>query len=171
LFFGIHLIILAFKMNKVLDGKMAEQTRFCEICGVSFVPDPRVGDRQKVCFTTSCQQERKRRSQAAWLSRNQGYFKGRYTNTKVWLEAHPGYLQAYRQRHKANGRADIQDELRFVKSIPASELRDIQDELTACFEKHLGDGDSSVRADIQDELRLFISMLYLAMIYKTRWRL
>jgi hypothetical protein len=150
---------------------MAEQTNCCEICNESFTPDPRVGDRQHVCSKLSCQQERKRRSQAAWLNRNPGYFKGRYPNTKEWLEAHPGYLRTYRQQRRITVRRDIQDELTCLKSIPSSELSDIQDELTSYFRKHLPNGDTSLDADIQDELRLFISILYLAMIYKTRLRL
>ena len=150
---------------------MAEQTKCCEICNDSFTPDPRVGDRQHVCSKLSCQQERKRRSQAAWLSRNPSYFKGRYPNTKEWLDAHPGYQRSYRQLRRINVQRDIQDELTCLKSIPSSELNDIQDELTSCFQRHLPNGGKSLDADIQDELRLFISMLYLAMIYKTRLRL
>lgn len=150
---------------------MAEQKKCCEICDESFTPDPRVGDRQGVCSKLSCQQERKQRSQATWLNRNPDYFKGRYTNTKEWLEAHPGYLQTYRQQRRATVRRDIQDELTLLKSIPSSELSDIQDELTSCYRKHLPNVGTSLDADIQDELRLFISMLYLAMIYKTRLRL
>jgi hypothetical protein len=151
---------------------MAEQTKSCEICGISFIPDPRVGDRQKVCFKTTCQLERKKRSQAAWLSRNPGYFKGRYPNTKAWLEAHPGYLETYRLKRKACVRADIQDELTCLKTMPESELGDIQDTLKACLNRHLMYRDDiSLSTDIQDELRLIIPIAYLAMIYKTRLRI
>ena len=150
---------------------MAEQTKCCEICNNSFKPDPRVGDRQHICSKLSCQQERKWRSQAAWLNRNPDYFKGRYSNTKEWLKAHPGYLRTYRQQQQITVRGDIQNELTCLKSIPSSELSDIQDELTSCIQRHLPNGGKSLDTDIQDELRLFISMLYLAMIYKTRLRL
>ena len=151
---------------------MAEQKKCCEICGTCFMPDPRVGNRQRVCSSLSCQQERKRRSQASWLSRNPGYFQGRYSNTKAWLEAHPGYLRTWRQKHRAAVECpDIQDELTFLKSIPTCELNDIQDKLTSCLSKNLSSHSDFGDADIQDELRLVISMLYLAMIYKTRLRL
>jgi len=146
---------------------MTEQTKCCRVCGASFAPDHRVGDRQTVCSKASCQRVRKRRSQAAWVKQNPDYFKGRYPNTKEWLAAHPGYLQDWRRR----ACVDIQDELTLVKSMTASELHDIQDELTACFEKHWPCADGSARADVQDELRLFIPMIYLAMIYKARLRL
>ena len=149
---------------------MTKQTKCCEICSESFVPDPRVSNRQKACFKLSCQKKRKSRSQTAWLSRNPDYFKGRYPNTKEWLKAHPGYLQAHRKQQEATVRADIQDELTCLKSISDSELSDIQDKLTSCFER-LPCGGTSLDADIQVELRLCISVLYLAMIYKTRLRL
>jgi hypothetical protein len=159
-------------MKLTLDSKMAEQTKCCDICGTCFTPDPRIGDRQRVCFKTTCQQERKKRSQAAWLSRNLGYFKGRYPNTKAWLEAHPGYLENYRRKRKAWVRADIQDELTCLKTISASELRDIQDKLRACLNRHLTCRDGfSLSADIQDELRFFIPIVYLVMIYKTKLHL
>jgi len=151
---------------------MAEQTKCCEICKKAFKPDPRVGDRQRVCRTLPCQQERKRRSQASWLSQNPGAFKGRYYNTKDWLEAHPGYLRTWRLKHRAAADCpDIQDELTCLKSIPVSELTDIQDKLTSCFSKNLSSCSGLFDADIQDELRLVIPMLYLALIYKTRLRL
>lgn len=150
---------------------MTEQTKCCEICGVSFEPDPRVGIRQKACFAPSCQHERKRRSHAAWVIQNPDYFKGRYPNTKAWLEAHPGYLRAWRQERRAAGRPDIQDKLTCLKSIPTSELSDIQDKLTSCFQRNLPYEDNCLDVDIQDELRLFVSTLYLAMIYKARLRL
>ena len=160
------------KVNKSLDSKMTKQIKHCIICGTSFMPDRRVGDRQKVCSALSCRLERRRRSQADWLSRNEGYFKGRYPNTRAWLEKHPGYQQGCRRQRRLVAAADIQDELTRLKSIPASELNDIQDELKLCLKKHLSCcRDSSLDADVQDELRLFLSMLYAVMIYKTRLHL
>lgn len=147
---------------------MAELTKRCEICNKTFKPDRRVGDRQRVCSSLSCQQERKRRSYKAWLHQNPDAFKGRYDNTKDWLQAHPGYLRIWRQKRRAAVRRDIQNELTCLESIPPSELSDIQNKLTSCFQRHLPYDDGSFEADIQNELRLFISMLYLAMIYKSR---
>jgi len=173
LFFVIHFIILASeaKDKSVLDCKMAEQTKQCQVCNESFEPDRRVGVRQKVCKKLSCQLERKRRNQVSWVHRNPGYFKGRYPNTKFWLKTHPGYLQAYRQRRSNEYRADIQDELTLEKSILVSGLRDIQDELTSSFEKHLPCGSNTDRHDIQVEITRLIPALYLAMIYKSRLRI
>jgi hypothetical protein len=58
------------------------QYKICDICHGKFEPDYRVGDRQRVCSKLSCQQERKRRAQHAWLTKNPGYFKGRYPELK-----------------------------------------------------------------------------------------
>ena len=54
----------------------------CIICQESFVPHPKVGLRQKACRKLSCQLERKRRNQKAWLASEPDYFKGRYPQLK-----------------------------------------------------------------------------------------
>jgi hypothetical protein len=168
----LFILFLLSKVNKYLDSKIMKQIKHCMICGLSFLPDRRVGDRQKVCSSLSCRLERRKRSQADWLSRNEGYFKGRYPNTRAWLEKHPDYQHNYRRLRRIIAAADIQDELTRLKSIPLSELNDIQDELKLCLKKHLSCyRDSYLDADVQDELRLFLSMLYAVMIYKTRLHL
>lgn len=102
----------------------------CRYCGRYFIPDKRVGDRQKSCSRAECKRKRKQESQASWSRKNPGYFKGRYENTKAWLARNKGYLQ--RRRHK---RKDIQDECPLLSSmksirflIPVNLLKkDIQD--------------------------------------------
>jgi hypothetical protein len=37
---------------------------------------------------------RKAAAQAAWVSKNAGYFKGRYENTKRWRKEHPHYRRS-----------------------------------------------------------------------------
>ena len=113
------------------------QTRICEICHIAFTPDPRVGERQRVCRERRCQRERKRRAQKNWLAKNPDAFRGRYPKLQQWLANHPGYLKNYRTRQKhlvAPARADIQDELTRCKDIRLTQLRqlvDMQDEITA----------------------------------------
>jgi len=109
----------------------------CEVCQEPFEADRRVGERQRVCKRLSCQQERKRRAQKGWLAKNPGYFKGRYPDLKVWLDAHPGYLKKYRQRKQQlaiQPSRDIQDELSPKKNnhtmFTTPETVDIQDEIT-----------------------------------------
>jgi hypothetical protein len=47
--------------------------RPCRICRRWFRPDPRAGERQRTCGTTSCQAERRRRAVAAWRARHPDY--------------------------------------------------------------------------------------------------
>jgi len=84
---------------------MITRQKHCEFCGRFFTPDRRVGKRQRSCSRPECKRARKKASQATWTKKNQGYFNGRYDNTRQWLEAHPGYLRQRRRKLR-----DIQDE-------------------------------------------------------------
>lgn len=46
----------------------------CATCGRWFEPDPRVGQRQRVCSSPGCQKERRRRKQAQWRASDPDYF-------------------------------------------------------------------------------------------------
>jgi len=61
-------------------------SKHCDFCGRFFVPDPRVGNRQRSCFRKECQEARKRSSKRAWREREtpRGYFVGRYPYVKEW---------------------------------------------------------------------------------------
>ena len=48
--------------------------RPCCICRHWFVPDRRVGRRQRACSATACQVERRAKTQASWRRRNPDYF-------------------------------------------------------------------------------------------------
>jgi len=97
----------------------------CEFCGRFFVPDPRVGIRQRSCFRKVCQDTRKQSSKRAWREREtpHGYFAGRYPYVKEWRN---------KQRDKV-----IQDEIIPVKPLvklvcwlPTTRSSLIQDEIT-----------------------------------------
>ena len=100
----------------------------CLYCGRYFVPDRRVGDRQKACGSEVCKRKRKQAAQRRWSENNPGYFKGRYDYVKEW-----------RQRRKTctcpPGKM-IQDEITASKSmktyillIPEGKTGVIQDEI------------------------------------------
>ena len=55
-------------------GRRKGRSKPCLVCRRWFVPDPRVGHRQKTCGRPACQAEQKRRKQAAWSARNPGYW-------------------------------------------------------------------------------------------------
>jgi hypothetical protein len=48
--------------------------RPCRICRRWFVPDRRVGRRQRACSATACQTARRARTQSSWRRRNPDYF-------------------------------------------------------------------------------------------------
>ena len=98
----------------------------CEFCGRFFVPDPRVGNRQRACFRAECKDARKQTSQRKWLAGEPGYFAGRYPYVKEW-----------RQKRRSVGGGVIQDEippakplLKLVLVMPVSKDTMIQDEIT-----------------------------------------
>lgn len=98
----------------------------CEFCGKFFVPDPRVGDRQRACSRSPCKKARKQSAQHRWVDDNPGYFCGRYPELKE-------------RRHKKRALADqvIQDKIpppkpvfKLVCWLPVTCLSMIQDEIT-----------------------------------------
>lgn len=98
--------------------------KHCEFCGRFFVPDPRVGDRQRSCFRPECQEARKRASKRAWREREtpRGYFAGRYA-----------YLKEWRRKRRFASTEVIQDEIRLRRltqtefAAPGVTRRMIQD--------------------------------------------
>lgn len=50
-----------------------QRRRRCQVCLCWFHPNPRAGNRQRVCSRASCQQERHRRACARWHRHNPGY--------------------------------------------------------------------------------------------------
>jgi hypothetical protein len=90
-----------------MAGEGRRQSR-CRYCGRFFVPDPRVGNRQKSCGREECRVKLKRESQKKWVEANPGYFWGRYENTKQWRRGHPDY----QRKRRAAKRSEIQDEIK-----------------------------------------------------------
>jgi hypothetical protein len=102
-------------------------SKHCEFCGRFFTPDPRVGSRQRSCFSPQCQDARKRSSKRAWREREtpRGYFTGRY-----------GYLKEWRRKRRLAAAEVIQDEiphakpvLKLVLWLPGTRRSMIQDEI------------------------------------------
>lgn len=60
----------------------------CTICRRWFVPDPRIGKRQRACCKPECQAARRKRTQAAWRAKNPDYFIGRRIQERG-AEEHP----------------------------------------------------------------------------------
>jgi len=114
----------------------SQNCKICEVCYDSFISDPRIGDRQKVCKKFSCKNEQKRRSQKEWLKKNKDYFKGRYPYVKEWQRQNPGYLKKYRKKKREQATSDIQDKLTSKKTTRSFSVTDIQDELSSINTEH-----------------------------------
>jgi hypothetical protein len=78
--------------------------RRCHYCGRLFVPDPRVGNRQKAC-SVACQRLRRRENNRAFTEKNPGYWSQRYEEVKQWRQRHPDYQRRWRQKRKAQPKA------------------------------------------------------------------
>jgi hypothetical protein len=109
-------------------------SKVCLICKENFIPDSRVGDRQKVCQKLSCKLQRKKLAQQHWVRNNPGYFKGRYSQLKDQIRAN--------KKRKAQSRppacVGIQDKLTSNqnKLLTALEyLMSIQNEITRIITK------------------------------------
>ena len=136
--------------------------KVCPYCFNTFIPNPKVGDRQKCCGSESCKLQRKRDADRQWRKKNPEYFKNRYkSHLKPWLEKHPGYLKQYRKktRETIRNKIDIQDELTSLKDYTLYHLlNDIQDKLSLKItsEYHI----LTELSDIQDELKYYKANLH-----------
>src|SRR3990172_5230227 len=99
---------------------MAGEKR-CQYCGKVFVPDRRVGMRQKAC-SAACGKRRKKENNRAFGRKNPGYWRGRYAVVKEWRKDYPNYQRLWRQERKARHTplptGEIQAEL-FAKALDA----------------------------------------------------
>jgi hypothetical protein len=71
----------------------------CPFCSASFIPNPRVGERQKSCGRSPCQKALKGANNRHFRDRNPEYYRQDFARLKDWLADQPGYLQAYRHSH------------------------------------------------------------------------
>ena len=131
---------------------MREKKR-CMYCGKRFVPDPRVGVRQKACFDPQCQQQRHDESHGQWRQENPDYFQGseHYTQQKQWL-AKPknrGYLKRYRKSHPDYVAADNKAR----KKRRKRQMSDMKDEI---LRREINQIRALHGADMKDTIQLKI---------------
>jgi hypothetical protein len=79
---------------------MRVRRKRCLYCGRYFRPDYRVGTKQKSCGRDDCRHSCKSEAQERWVNKNQGYFCGRYENTKEWRCEHDDYQRKWRAQHR-----------------------------------------------------------------------
>ena len=74
----------------------------CPSCRGLFLPDPRVGCRQRVCGKDECQARRKKDSQRRWSEKHRDYWgvhEVEGESRKAFREAKGAYMREYRRRH------------------------------------------------------------------------
>src|SRR5580704_661896 len=67
--------------------------RPCTICRQWFLPDPRIGKRQRACRKPQCQAARRKKTQAAWRGKNPDYFIGRRIQERGGKKRRPAPLR------------------------------------------------------------------------------
>lgn len=106
-------------------SKSSRIRRKCKCCKCFFYPNPRVGARQRYCSNEACRRASKKASQAKWLAKNPGYFRGGDSTERVraWRRRNPGYW-------KCNKRAAVsqQDQIKIYPVAP--------EEDAACSARH-----------------------------------
>jgi hypothetical protein len=98
----------------------------CLFCGQYFIPDPRVGKRQKACHREPCKKKRKAEAQRRWSENNPGYFQGRYPYVKQWRYRKKSLLNLGMIQDK---RPHSEPCLRLILVIPGDKDGMIQDEI------------------------------------------
>ena len=72
--------------EETMENNLSYRKRPCRVCGIWFVPHPRLKDRQKTCAHPACKKEWHRKQCKKWNSQNRDYFKANYLQKK--LHAH-----------------------------------------------------------------------------------
>lgn len=75
------------------------KSKRCRYCKRLFIPEPRVGERQKTCGDPLCKKAHKVENNIRWRRKNPDYSRNDYPRVKEWLDQHPGYLKQYRETH------------------------------------------------------------------------
>ena len=82
--------------NKTCPPKRRKE---CRYCGRWFVPDARVGHRQKRCFQEECRRAENRRKARKYIACNPDILKSLRAKMRVWAKAYPHYWRQYRESH------------------------------------------------------------------------
>jgi len=75
------------------------ERRSCAHCRRSFLPSPRLKDRQEYCSRKECQRARKRRWNRQKLVQDEAYRENQAEAARGWRRRNPGYWREYRNRN------------------------------------------------------------------------
>ena len=66
-----------------MEQKTPTRKRPCRVCSKWFMPNPRLGDRQKTCGADACKQQWHTAKCAEWNRQNKAYFKDIYLRNRL----------------------------------------------------------------------------------------
>lgn len=109
--------------------------KWCHYCSRLFIPDRRVGNRQKAC-SRKCQRIRKEENNRMFSKNNPDYWQGRYEYVKEWRQRNPDYQKQWKGKkkiEKKDSTGEIQAEImrKALENIDKNllSLREIQAEI------------------------------------------
>jgi hypothetical protein len=85
------------------------RSKRCPCCRCLFIPDRRVGSRQRVCGKNECQAKRKKESQRRWSEKHRDYWGVHQVegeSRKAFRETKAAYMRKYRRTHPEYVRQD-----------------------------------------------------------------
>lgn len=128
-----------------MANKRSKSNR-CHCCGDRFIPDHRIGKRQRYCRTPECRRASRAASRARWLGKpeNSQYFKGpgNALRVRLWRAAHP------RVRGQSSRRAmERLIQPRLAAALKACGVQDLSERQLALV---LGVVSHLARSDVQD---------------------
>ena len=130
----------------------------CTICRRWFVPDPRVGKRQRACRKPKCQASRRKKTQASWRANNPDYFIGRRIQKRGAEKRRPAPLRLAAPLSQLPW--DIaQDQFKvqgadFIGVMGRLLLRTAQDQFKAYLIDCARVADTHAHPEPQDQMRL-----------------
>jgi len=111
------------------NGGRSSLGKRCQFCGRFFIPDYRVGERQKACRRAKCRRARKRLAQEKWCAKNPGYFQGRYPYVREWRLRKRATLQPSLPEMIQDKIPPSKPLLRLILLIPGEKEGMIQDKI------------------------------------------
>ena len=128
------------------------------ICRRWFVPDPRIGKRQRACRNPECQVARRKKTQAAWCAKNPDYFIGRRIQERGAKERPPAPLRMPPPLSRlpwdlAQDQFEVQG-TDFIGVMGKLLLRETQDQIKAYIAESVRVSGTHGQQVVKDEMQL-----------------
>ncbi len=134
---------------------MPKRRKRCRFCGELFTPNPRLKGKQYACRKPECQRQRHRANCREWNHAHRDHFRGRFPQTRAWLDRHPGYFAEYRRGHPAAADRHRDAERERLRRRRGTVL-DIQDSIWLQTHMEQRVGSSYGPLDIQDSFSSYL---------------